>query len=172
MAARLAVMATLLFVLAPAARAESGPRVWLGPALALDPAFAAGAGGADWFLSSRAAVGVTLAHTVGGAGDQLAAEAGYGFADVVARARAAAGTRARLELVAGAGVARVRFGAPGAHTEVAPDLVLGGALDWTLTDAWSLSLELQSHVTLGERAAARNAAHTSELVVVALRWGR
>jgi hypothetical protein len=173
-AGRLGVALGLLLALAAPARAAageptSGPRLWLGPALALDPAFAAGALGGDWFFSRHGGVGVTLAHTLGGAGDQLAAESGYGFADLVARLRE--GDRLRLELLAGAGVARVRFGSPGAHTELAPDLVLGGALGWGLAGGWDLAVEVQSHITLGERAAARNAAHTSELLIIALRWG-
>jgi hypothetical protein len=167
-AMRLAPLAALL--LAMPAHAEPAARIWLGPTLALDPAFAAAAGGADWFFSPRAGVGVTLAQTIGGAGDQLAAESGYGFANAVARVRAPAGDRLRLELLGGAGVARIRFGAPGAYTELAPDLVLGGALGWVITPGWELACELESHVTVGERSAARNAAHTSELVIVALRW--
>src|SRR5205814_806450 len=103
--------------------------------------------------------------TIGG-GDQFAAESGYGFANALARLRAPAGPRARLEALAGAGIARVRLGSPGAHTDFAPDLVVGGAVGLALTARWELALELASHVTLGERSAARNSAHTSELLVV------
>jgi hypothetical protein len=167
---RAAAIAGLLLVMTGAARAE-GPRLWAGPAVAIDPAFAALAGGADWFLGPRGAAGVAFAHTLTGAGDQLAAETGYGFVDLVGRLRAPLGERLRAELLGGAGAARVRFGAPGAHTEWAPDLLLGAAMGMPLGHRFELALELGTHVTLGERAAARNAAHASALVALAVRWG-
>jgi hypothetical protein len=165
---RAALIASLLLI-SVEARAD-GLRLWGGPAVALDPVFAAGALGSDWFLSSHAGVGVSLAQTVGG-GDQLAVESGYGFADAVGRLRGAVTESVSVEALAGAGVARIRFGSPGAHTEVAPDVVLGGALGLALAARWTLGLELATHVTFGARSAARNTAHTSEVFVLALRWG-
>jgi hypothetical protein len=164
---RAALCGACLLALTPGALA--GPRPWLGPALALDPAFAAGAAGVDWFLSPAAAVGLCAAATLPGAGDETATESGYGFLSAVARLRAPAGPVA-AELLAGGGLARVRFGSPGAHTELAPDLVLGAALALPLPHRLELAVELATHVTFGAPAAARNAAHTSELLVVAVRW--
>jgi hypothetical protein len=161
-------LALALLLVAAEARAE-GPRVWAGPAAALDPAFLAASVGVDWFFTPAGGVGLVGAHTLG-VGDQLAAETGYGFLTAVARARAPVGPL-RAELVAGAGLGRVRFGAPGAHTELAPDLALGAALGIPLRHQLELALELAAHVTLGERSAARNAAHTSELLSLLLRWG-
>jgi hypothetical protein len=162
---------TLLLLVVPLqARAEPGPRVWAGPALALDPAFVAASGGADWFFTPSGGVGVAAAHTLG-VGDQLAAETGYGYLTALGRLRAPLGPRLRAELLGGAGVARVRFGAPGAHTEWAPDAALGAALGWSLGRRFELAVELEAHVTFSERSAARNSAHTSELLSWLLRWG-
>jgi hypothetical protein len=153
------------------ATAAPGPRLWLGPALALDPAFAAGAAGADWFFSDRSALGLCGAATFSGAGDRTAAESGYSFLSAVARLRAALPGPLAAELLAGAGLARIRFGSPGAHSELAPDLVLGAALAFPLPGRLELALELATHVTFSANAAARNPAHTSDLLTVALRWG-
>lgn len=150
------------------ARAE-GPRVWAGPAAAVDPAFLAASAGADWFFTPSGGVGVSAAHTLG-IGDQLAAETGYGFLTAVGRLRAPVG-RLRAELLGGAGLGRVRFGAPGAHTAMAPDVALGAALGLALPHRLELALELAAHFTFAERSAARNAAHTSELLSVLIRWG-
>jgi hypothetical protein len=170
---RAALVATLLLLTAPA-RADgdlaSGPRLWLGPAAALDPAFLAMTGGADWFLHPGVAVGVSLAHTLG-VGDQLATETGYGYATALARLRGSLGPRSRAELLAGAGAARVHFGAPGIHTDWSPDLAGGAALGWSLPHRLELAVELTTHITLAQRAAGRNAAHTSELVSLVLRCG-
>jgi hypothetical protein len=164
-------LALLLLLAAPAhAEPAAGPRVWAGPALALDPAFAAGSAGADWFLGAHGGMGLMASHTIA-TGDRLAAETGYGFLTAVGRLRAPVSEGLRAELLAGAGVARVRFGAPGAHTELAPDAVLGAALGWPLGHRLELALELAAHVTFSERSAARNLAHTSELLSLLLRWG-
>jgi hypothetical protein len=162
--------ACLLAALAPVARAA--PRPWLGPALTLDPAFAAGAAGLDWFFSPAAAVGVAVATTFPGAGDRTAAESGYTFLSALARWRLPAGNL-RAELVAGAGLARVGFGAPGAHTELAPDLLLGAALalPLSLPRHLELAVELATHVTLGAETVTRNPAHSSEVLALAVRWG-
>jgi hypothetical protein len=162
--------ACLAAALAPGV-ASAGPRPWLGPALALDPAFAAGAAGVDWFVTDAAAAGICAAATLPGAGDQTATERGYAFFSAVARLRAPAGPVA-VELLGGGGLARIRFGSPGAHTELAPDLVLGAALGIPVGHHLELAVELAAHVTLGATTAARNPAHTSELLVVALRWAR
>jgi hypothetical protein len=164
-----AALFAILLLLTGEARAD-GPRLWAGPAVALDPVYAAAAAGADWFVSSHGALGVSLAQTVGG-GDQLAVESGYGFADAIGRLRGTVSQRLSVEALAGAGIARVRFGSPGAHTELAPELTLGAALGLALAARWELAIELGTHVTFGARSAARNTAHTSELLVVALRWG-
>jgi hypothetical protein len=158
---------------ATAAPPAAGLRLWLGPAVALDPIFAAGAAGVDWFLSPRAGLGLTVSGTVSGTGDRAAVEQGYAFADVVARLReaAAGGQSLHAELLAGAGLARTRFRSPGAHVEVAPDLLLGAALALALPSRLELALELAVHVTLGPETATRNRAHTSELLCAALRWG-
>jgi hypothetical protein len=161
-----------------AARAEG--RVWGGPALALDPAFAAGVLGADYFFGSggvgvgpgQAAglgVGICAADTFAGAGDETAVERGYGFVSALARWRRLGA--ATVELLGGAGLAQVRFGSPGAHTEWAPDVVLGAALGWPVAERVELAVELATHVTLSGAAAARNPAHTSELLTFAVRWG-
>jgi hypothetical protein len=173
-AAPIAALLPLLLLAAAPARAErpgTGPRPWVGPALALDPAFAAVNGGLDWFLSPRAALGVALAQTLPGTGDEGASESSYAFASLVGRLRAPLGERWRAELLGGLGLARIRFGSPGAHTELAPDLALGGALGWVLGGRWEVAAELAAHVTLGERWAARNPAHTSEIVALVVRWG-
>jgi hypothetical protein len=125
--------ALLVLALAPAAGAAPGLRVWGGAALALDPAFAAAAAGTDWFFSDTTAIGICAAQTIAGAGDRSAAESGYGFVSLVGRLRLTAPRGLAAEILTGAGMARIRFGAP---------------------------------------AAARNPAHTSELLSVALRWGR
>jgi hypothetical protein len=153
-----------------AAPAAAGPRPWLGPALALDPAFLAGAAGLDWFLSPAAAVGICGATTLPGAGDETATETGYAFLSALARLRAPAGPL-RAELLAGGGLARIRFGSPGAHTELAPDLVLGAALALPLPHRLELAVEVATHITFSAEAITRNPAHTSELLVMALRWG-
>ena len=158
----------LALLIALPARAE-GPRVWAGPAVAVDPAFLAASGGADWFFGSGG-VGVMASHTLG-VGDQLAAETGYGFLTAVGRLRAPLGERLRAEVLAGAGVGRVRFGAPGAHTELAPDVALGAALGMSLGHRLEAAVEAATHLTFGERSAARNAAHASALVSLVLRWG-
>jgi hypothetical protein len=167
---RLALAAALVVALVPAS-ADAGVRLSLGPALALDPAFAAAAAGVDWFLGDRGAVGLAAATTIPGAGDRTAVEAGYAFVSAVGRLRAAAGPRLAAELLAGGGLARIRFGAPGAHTEVAPDAVLGAALALPLPHRLELALEIDMHVTFSAAAAARNPAHTSEVLTVAVRWG-
>lgn len=153
------------------ARAEPGPRVWMGPALALDPAFAAGSAGADWFFSTHAAIGLCAAATLSGAGDRTAVEGGYGFLSAVGRLRAALTGPLAAELMAGGGLARIRFGSPGAHTELAPDLLVGAALAFPLPHHLELALELTTHVTFSTSTAARNLAHTSEILTLALRWG-
>jgi hypothetical protein len=158
-------------LIALAAPASAGPRPWLGPAVALDPAFGAGAAGLDWFFSPAAAVGLSAAATLPGAGDETATESGYAFLSALARWRLPAGTL-RAELLGGGGLARIRFGSPGAHTELAPDLVLGAALGIPLPHDLELAFELATHVTFSAEAITRNPAHTSELLVVALRWGR
>jgi hypothetical protein len=165
------VLGALLALIALPAHADPtvGPRVWAGPAVALDPAFAAASAGADWFFTPAGGVGLLAAHTLA-TGDQLAAETGYGFLSAVGRLRAPAG-KLRIEALAGAGLGRVRFGAPGAHTQWAPDVVLGAALGLPVGHRLELALELATHVTFGERSAARNAAHTSELLSFLLRWG-
>jgi hypothetical protein len=163
-------LALLLALLPATAAAAPVPRVWLGPALALDPAFAAASVGADLFLTPSAAVGLIGAQTFAGAGDQTAVEAGYGFLSAVGRLRLEGAVA--VELLGGAGLARIRFGAPGAHTELAPDLVLGAALGFPLPRRLELAIELATHVTFGAAAAARNPAHTSELLTVAVRWGQ
>jgi hypothetical protein len=170
---RAAVGAALLAAgLAPGlAQAAPGPRLWLGPTLALDPAFAAGTAGADWFFSARAAVGLCAAATLPGAGDRTAVESGYQFLSAVARARAALSGSLATELLAGAGLARIRFGSPGAHTELAPDLLLGAALSFPLPRHFELALELATHITFSASATTRNPAHTSELLTLAVRWG-
>jgi hypothetical protein len=150
--------------------AQAGARVWLGPALALDPAFAAATAGGDWFFSPTAALGLCASATIPGAGDRTATESGYAFLTALARLRAAAGPLA-TELLAGGGLARIRFGSPGSHTEIAPDLVLGAALAFPLAHRLELAAELATHVTFGASAAARNPGHTSELLTLALRWG-
>jgi hypothetical protein len=162
-------LALALLLVSVEARAQ-GPRVWAGPAVAVDPAFLAASGGADWFFGPTGGVGLVAAHTLG-LGDELAAETGYGFVDAVARLRAPVGVRLRAEVLAGAGVGRVRFGSPGAHTEWAPDLALGAALGVNVGHGLEAAVELATHVTLGDRSAARNAAHTSALVSLVLRWG-
>jgi hypothetical protein len=168
---RAAALLTVALAPGPAA-AEPGPRLWLGPALALDPAFAAGAAGVDWFITERAAAGLCAAATWPGAGDRTASESGYQFLSAVARARAPLAAPLTAELFAGGGLARIRFGRPGAHTELAPDLVLGAALGLPLPRHLELALELATHITFSASAAARNPAHTSEVVTLALRWTR
>ena len=161
----------LVLALLPATQGLPAPRVWLGPALALDPAFAAATIGADLFFTPSAAVGVSAAHTFAGAGDRTAVESGYGFLSLLGRLRPALDDDYSVELFAGAGLGLVRFGTPGAHRELAPDVTLGAALGLPLPHRLELALELGTHVTFSAAAAARNPAHTSELLTVALRWG-
>jgi hypothetical protein len=168
---RLRLTAALLMVAltsATAAAAGSPARFWLGPALALDPAFVAAAGGADWFFSPELGAGVAIASTWPGAGDRTAVESGYRFASLLARLRLQAPVL-DVELSGGGGLAEIRFGSPGLHTELAPDLAVGAAVGWPLSAHLALAVELTTHVTFGAATAARNPAHTSELLVVALR---
>jgi hypothetical protein len=153
-----------------AAPAAGGPRLWVGPALALDPAFAAAAAGLDWFFSPAAGVGVSAATTLPGAGDETATESGYTFLSALGRLRSPPAGTLRAELLGGAGLARIRFGSPGAHTELAPDLVLGAALALPIFARLELAAELATHVTFSGETIARNPAHTSEVLVVAVRW--
>lgn len=146
-------------------------RMSLGPAVALDPAFAALSAGVDWFVAPACALGVLASQTIPKAGDQLALEDGYGFATALARYRPRAEGRMHLEMLVGAGLARTRLGTPGAHTEWAPDVAAGAALGLTLGGRWELAGELTAHVTIGDRTATRNVPHTSELLGVVLRWG-
>jgi hypothetical protein len=146
-----------------------GLRLSLGPALALDPAFVAAAGGLDWFFGPRGALGVVVAHTVPAAGDRRAAESSYGFATVTARLRAPAGPRLSVEVAGGAGVARTRFGTPGAHTRWDGDVMLGGGVGLRLGRRLEVAAELAMHAVLAGAAAGRNALHTSEVISLAVR---
>jgi hypothetical protein len=168
---RARAIAAVLVAVASASPAAASPRVHAGPALALDPAFAAITAGADWCFTPRFAAGLLYAQTIPNAGDQRAIETGALFVDAVARLRVAGGPRLRVELLGGGGLARVRYGSPGAHTELAPDVAIGAAIGVALAFGLELASEVTTHVTFGERTGTRNPAHTSELVALLLRWG-
>jgi hypothetical protein len=152
--------------------AEAGPRASVGGGVALDPAFAAGAVALDWFFTPTWATGALWQQTVPRTGDRDALESGYGFVNVVGRGRTRVSGPWNVEGHAGAGAARVRYGAPGSHTEWAPDLVLGAGLDLNVARAVAVGLEAATHITFGERTGTRNQPHVSTVLTLILRAGR
>ncbi len=172
-AAAIAAVVIIAAAAAPAVARQMAPgaRLWAGGGAALGPAFLAATAGADWFVRPWLAGGVSAASTLPGAGDARAVEDGYGFVDALVRLRPHAPGRLRAEIAAGAGLAWIRFGAPGAHRALAPDLVLGAALGLPFGARWEAAIEATTHIALGPRAAARNAGHVSALVSAVLRFG-
>jgi hypothetical protein len=77
----------------------------------------------------------------------------------------------RLEGLAGAGLARTRFGSPGARTAFAPTASIGGALGLALPARLELALEVTTQIVFGPEEGSRNPAHTSEMVALVVRWG-
>ncbi len=149
-------------------------RLTLGTGVALSPAFAAALAGADWFVCPTVAVGGMISHTLAGVGDQYAIEDGYGFATAMGRWRPRP-TEPRplaLEVFGGVGLARIRFGRPGAHSEYAPDLVLGAAVDLPLATGFPVAFgfELTTHITFGQRTGTRNFPQASLLAAMVLRF--
>jgi hypothetical protein len=171
---RTVVMFALLVAVVAPARAEelrTGPRVWAGGGIALDPTFAAVTAGADWFVRPSFGVGISGATTVGAAADHLTVETAYGHVGALARARAALCARLRLEGALGFAVGRTRFRSPGEHTEVAPAAVVGVAMGVALPARLELAVEATTHVDFTERTGTRNRVHTDDTFALVLRWG-
>jgi len=169
--AALGVWSSAAFAENPVPAPRAGLRLGVGGGGAFGPSFVAAGGSLDWFVRPSFGVGVAVASTLPSLGDRLAVEDGYGFATLLARWRPATAGRLRAELIGGGGAARIDFGTPGSHLEYAPDAAFGAAVGMALGARLELAVEALTHLTFGERAAARAYPHQSGVVLLVLRVG-